>query len=209
MIIIKGYGDASIRTLARPDAIKHVGGREALSIIGGEFAITRDEDNLPIVTILGSCVAVMLYDKVTKIKGMNHFLLPGKWDKGNSYRYGIHAIEVMMNEMYRLGCKKQNLVAKIAGGANLFQNFQENIGQRNVEFARLFCKEEKIPLLSEHVLGNHGRMVMLECGFETRAKSFENRFKDQEIIKEEKAIEEKLVREVSKAQIEEMWIWEI
>ena len=205
MKIIKGYSDCSIRSLKEPDATKYVSGKRALIIIVGEFAITHDSDNLPIVTTLGSCVTVVLYDKVAKIKGMNHFLLPGVWEQGVSYRYGVNAMEMMMNEMFKLGCKKKNLIAKIAGGSVMFHNFKEKIGERNVEFARLFCKREGIPVLSERVLGDQGRVVMVGSDFKTVVRTFNNSIKEKMIMLEEKASENELVENGLPCEINTIW----
>lgn len=181
MKIIKGTVDSKILKLSKPDSIKYIQNRETLGIIGGEFAITFDEDNLPISTLLGSCVAVMLYDGHKRIKGMNHFLLPSSCAKGESCRFGLYAMETMLNEMYKLGCKKENMNAKIAGGATILHSFSDNIGERNVMFARHFCRSEGIRIVAESVLGKNGRVVMLDNGFNTMSKWVANRNMDERI----------------------------
>jgi len=181
MKIIKGTIDSKILKLSRPDAVKYIQNRETLGIIGGEFAITYDDDNLPISTLLGSCVAVMLYDNANKIKGMNHFLLPSSCAKGESCRFGLYAMETMLNEMYKLGCRKENIKAKIAGGATILQNFSDNIGERNVMFARNFCRAEGIQIVAESVLGNNGRVVMIDNAFNTISRFVANRIMDERI----------------------------
>lgn len=188
MNIIKGTIDSKIVKLTRPDSIKYIQNRETLGIIGGEFAITYDHDNMPIATLLGSCVGVMLYDNVVRIKGMNHFLLPSSCAQGESCRFGLYAMETMLNEMYKLGCKKENLTAKIAGGAMILQDLTENIGEKNVMFARSFCRSEGIRVISEHVLGNNGRVVMLDNDFKTVAKSIINRAMDKRIAQADRVL---------------------
>jgi chemotaxis protein CheD len=195
MNIIKGTIDSKIIKLARPDSIKYIQNRETLGIIGGEFAITYDHDDMPITTLLGSCVGVMLYDNVVRVKGMNHFLLPSSCAQGESCRFGLYAMETMLNEMYKLGCKKENLTAKIAGGATILQDLTENIGERNVMFARSFCRSEGIRVISESVLGNNGRVVMLDNDFKTVAKSIINRTMDERITQADRA----LARAINKA----------
>jgi|GEM_PF-1180851 len=209
MKIIKGDVHGNITILRKPDSIKDIGKKKAMYITGGEFAITYDIDEVPIATMLGSCVAVMLYDNVLKIKGMNHFLLPGAMEKGMSLRYGLNAMEMMMNEMYKLGVQKENLVAKIAGGATIFQNFKDKIGERNVEFARMFCLKEKIQVLSEHVFGNHGRAVVLDSDFQTIARTFQNTLKDRLIIEEEKVAQEQLLNKMKSCEIYSIWEREV
>lgn len=188
MQIIKGTLDSKVVKLTKPDSIKYVQNRMTLGITGGEFAITRDSDDLPIATLLGSCVAVMIYDDVKKIKGMNHFLLPSSCAKGASCRFGLYAMETMLNEMYKLGSKKEDLSAKIAGGGAILQSFSDNIGERNVMFARHFCKTEGIKIISESVLGNSGRIVMLDSEFKTIVRSIANRSMDERLAIADKSL---------------------
>lgn len=181
MRIVKGTIDSKVLKLSKPDSIKYIQNRATLGIIGGEFAITFDEDNLPISTLLGSCVAVMLYDDHKKLKAMNHFLLPSSCAKGESCRFGLYAMESMLNEMYKLGCKKDNISAKIAGGATILHSFSDNIGERNVMFARSFCRSEGIRIVAESVLGTNGRVVMLDNDFHTISRNVANRSVDERI----------------------------
>lgn len=188
MKIIKGTLDSKVLKLSRPDSIKYIQNRETLGIIGGEFAITYDHDDLPITTLLGSCVAVMLYDNIIRLKGMNHFLLPTSCAQGESCRFGLYAMEAMLNEMYKLGCKKENITAKVAGGATILQDFTVNIGERNVMFARSFCRSEGIKIVSESVLGNNGRVIMLDNDFKTIAKSIANKTMDERLAQADRAL---------------------
>lgn len=188
MNIIKGTIDSKVIKLSRPDSIKYIQNRETLGIIGGEFAITYDHDDLPITTLLGSCVGVMLYDNVVRLKAMNHFLLPNSCSQGDSCRFGLYAMEAMLNEMYKLGCRKDNITAKIAGGATILQDLSENIGERNVMFARSFCRSEGIRVISESVLGKNGRVVMLDNDFKTVAKTIANRTMDEKLAIADRAL---------------------
>lgn len=188
MKIIKGTLDSKIIKLSQPDSIKYIQNEETLGIIGGEFAITYDSDNLPIATLLGSCVAVMLYDSVMHIKGMNHFLLPSSCAQGESCRFGLYAMESMLNEMYKLGCRKENISAKIAGGATILKDFSDNIGERNVVFARSFCRSEGIRVISESVLGNNGRVIMVGNEFKTLTKTIANRTMDERLAFADRAL---------------------
>lgn len=188
MKIIKGTVDSRIVKLSQPDTIKYIQSKQTLGIIGGEFAITYDEDELAISTLLGSCVAVMIYDKEKKVKGINHFLLPTSCAKGESCRFGLFAMETMLNEMYKLGCKKENLTAKIAGGANILRDLSENIGERNVMFARSFCKSEGIKVIAESVLGTKGRVVLLDNDFNTTVKMIVNHAMDERLARADKTL---------------------
>ena len=113
-------------------------GFPAVSIIGGEFAVIPDITGVGVSTLLGSCVAIMLYDKVRQIGAMNHFLLPVSKDRSDSYKYGLFSVESMINQMMKLGCEKRNMEAKIAGGANILRSASYAVGVQNVEFAELF-----------------------------------------------------------------------
>lgn len=192
MKIVKGTVDSRIVTLSRPDSVKYIQNRPTLGIIGGEFAITYDEDNMPIATLLGSCVAVMLYDSVFRIKGMNHFLLPTSCAQRQSCRFGLYAMEMMLNEMYKLGCRKENITAKIAGGANILHDLSDNIGERNVLFARSFCHSEGIRIVAENVLGTNGRVVMLDNGFKTISKIIANRLMEERLVQSDRALAKKV-----------------
>ena len=116
-----------------------------------------------ITTVLGSCVAVCLWDNVKKTGAMNHYLLP-LWNGVGlaSPKYGNIAIEKMIGKLIEYGSKKNNLQAKIFGGANLFkhQNTQFKIGERNIEIAINVLKEYKIILNNQNTGGNYGRKII-------------------------------------------------
>ncbi len=116
--------------------------------IGGVFASSA---HLRIVTLLGSCVAACLYDPAAKIGGMNHILLPGSMqdrDDGLATRYGVHAMELLINRIMNLGGSKENLRAKVFGGARMlaFASGTIDIAALNSEFILEFLKRERIPL---------------------------------------------------------------
>jgi chemotaxis protein CheD len=116
--------------------------------MGGVYASNK---HLKITTLLGSCVAACLYDPVAKIGGMNHILLPGTMqagDEGLATRYGVHAMELLINRIMKLGGSKQNLRAKVFGGAKMlsFAPGVIDIAAMNSEFILEFLKREHIPL---------------------------------------------------------------
>ena len=76
----------------------------------------------------------------------------------------------MLKEMLDMGCKKESLSAKIAGGARMLNGDMRDVGLENVEFARAFCESKKIPISSEHVLGKNARALALGQKFETFIK---------------------------------------
>jgi chemotaxis protein CheD len=134
----------------------------AVKVQPGEFYATdRDE---PIVTVLGSCVAACLRDRESGIGGMNHFMLPTSGaDAGPasaSARYGVNAMELLINELARLGARRRNLEAKVFGGGNVLEGFTAlNIGQANARFVMQFLRAESIPVTGADLEGNGSRKV--------------------------------------------------
>jgi len=117
-----------------------------------------------IYTLLGSCVAVCLYDRKKRIGGMNHILLPGNasMDKFNDCaRYGINAMKFLMDKMIKLGGEKKNFASKVFGGANLLPSipYERCVGKKNVFFVLNFLAKESIPVLSQDVGGNDSRKI--------------------------------------------------
>ena len=113
-------------------------------------------------TILGSCVAVCLFDPVLLIGGMNHFMLPYWNGQGlASPKYGNIAIEKLVDKMISLGCNKNNLKAKIFGGGEVIETqvVQFHIGTRNIEVAQTLLEEKRIPIVSSSVGGKLGRKI--------------------------------------------------
>jgi len=169
------------------------------TIIGGEFAIVKDSDNIAFKTLLGSCVAIIFYDNVLKLKAMNHFLLPKTTSAIYDMKYGLYSVETMLNEMYKIGCKKENITAKISGGANIvgLDISSYSIGQRNVEFAMDFCAAERFKVISNHTLGAKSRVVLLTNEFETYIKTLDNTNKTKDMVIDEI----KLQKEISVPQL--------
>ncbi len=129
----------------------------AAKILPGEFYVTR-EDEL-ISTVLGSCVAACIRDRLFGIGGMNHFMLPlddgsGTWDGSSelarSTRYGNYAMEHMINEILKNGGNRNNLEAKVFGGGRILTEGSD-IGRKNIDFVHKFLRAEGIPLISEDV----------------------------------------------------------
>jgi chemotaxis protein CheD len=195
-MIIIGHKDGSIEKTSSVRFTQKTKGYLTHTVIGGEFAVGSDIEEIAFKTLLGSCVAIMFYDKVTKIKGMNHFLLPKTNNTNDDMKYGLYSVEAMLNEMYKLGCNKNNMVAKISGGADIMQiNISaQSIGFRNVEFAKDFCKSEKFKLLSEHTRGEHGRLILLTNEFETFIKVTQKSETDNKIYTEEKSLQQEITK---------------
>jgi len=135
----------------------------------GELYVSNKQE--VISTLLGSCVATCLFDPVNKIIGMNHFLLAYKhhsFDKpiiqSEEGRYGLQAMELLINEMMAKGAIRKNLQAKCFGGGDVLQlrgdpGGRKSVGGVNIDFIREFLKNEKIPLVSSALGGDFGRNV--------------------------------------------------
>ena len=195
-MIVIGHKDGSIEKTSSVRFTQRTKGLLTHTVIGGEFAVGGDVDQIAFKTLLGSCVAIMFYDKVTKVKGMNHFLLPKTNNTNDDMKYGLYSVEAMLNEMYKLGCSKSNMVAKISGGADIMQiNMSaQSIGFRNVEFAKDFCKSEGFKLVGEHTRGEHGRLILLANEFETFIKVTQKSETDNKILSEEKSLQQEITK---------------
>ena len=127
-----------------------------------------------VTTILGSCVAVCLYDPVAKVGGINHYMLP-LWNGQGlaSPKYGNIAIEKLVDKMVSLGCTRNNLQAKIFGVGEVIETHitQFNIGARNIKLAYEALEELKIPILGQSVGGKLGRKILFNTeSFEVKQK---------------------------------------
>lgn len=139
----------------------------------GEYAATSRPRILQ--TLLGSCVAACLYDKDTGIAGLNHFLLaapryPLKTPmlESDAGRYGIHAMELLINDMMKKGAHRPRLRAKVFGGAKVLSTGAEGdffkIHQVNQRFILEFMETEKIPLDAIDLGGSRGRVIYFNTG---------------------------------------------
>lgn len=111
-----------------------------------------------ITTVLGSCVSACIRDPLSGVGGMNHFMLPGstaqrmdQWggDDCLATRYGIAAMETLINDLLKLGSRKDRLELKLFGGGNVMAMDVNGVGDRNVKFVRQFVKAEGITVVAE------------------------------------------------------------
>lgn len=190
-MITIGHKDGSIEKMSCSRITQIVKGMPTHTIIGGEFAVVKDDENISFKTLLGSCVAIMFYDKNVKVKGMNHFLLPSTENSNEDMKYGLYSVEAMLNEMYKLGCRKENMAAKISGGADVMNigSTSKSIGHRNVEFAQTFCQSEGFRILSDHTRGNLGRVILMANSFETFIKNVDKSTTSMEVAAEERKLQ--------------------
>ncbi len=133
----------------------------AAKLLPGQFYVTGGE---AVVTVLGSCVAACIRDRVTGVGGMNHFMLPVGTDQPDAppsaaTRYGNHAMECLINEILRLGGRRANLEAKVFGGARVLA-IHSDIGRRNGAFVQAYLNLEGLPLVAQDLGGIHPRKII-------------------------------------------------
>jgi two-component system chemotaxis response regulator CheB len=129
-------------------------------LLPGKFIVVNEPTH--ITTVLGSCVAVALYDPVAKVAGLNHFLLPeSPAGEVPSARYGEFALRAMMDEMLTKGANPRHLQAKVYGGGEVLGSLRigKTVGPRNVEIAEAFLKENGIPVRQRDTGGKKSRKI--------------------------------------------------
>jgi chemotaxis protein CheD len=138
-----------------------------LSVGIGELQITADRGAVLVSYGLGSCVALCLWDASRLVAGMAHVMLPsapnGSVPSSTPAKFADQAIVAMLREFERLRVDRGRLVAKIAGGAQMFSAAGKPdllaIGQRNVERIKELLRLCQIPLVAEQTGGSAGRTV--------------------------------------------------
>ena len=136
---------------------------DAAKILPGEYYVTKR--NMVLVTVLGSCVAACIRDRVSGIGGMNHFMLPdNNRDSSDptsiSARYGTYAMEMMINQLLKIGARRGNLEAKLFGGGGVMRGMvTANVGARNAEFALDYLHTEGIAVVGQDLLEDYARKV--------------------------------------------------
>lgn len=129
---------------------------------------TAKEPDILTTLGLGSCVGIALYDPSTKVGGLAHIMLPDSKqikNNENKAKFADTAIEVLVQAMIKKGARKNRIVAKIAGGAHMFEfkNMDDmmRIGTRNVNAVVQILNEIHIPIIAQDVGKNYGRTVEL------------------------------------------------
>lgn len=134
-----------------------------------DLKVAKAPDSL-ITLGLGSCIGLTLYDPVLKVGGMVHYMLPDSTKLKNNQniaKFGDTGIRELYRLMVNEGASPRRMVAKIAGGAKMFEvsglSDMGHVGERNAEEAKIMLKELKIPLIAEDTGLNYGRTVELNC----------------------------------------------
>lgn len=126
----------------------------AAKILPGEYYVTTQDEM--ITTVLGSCIAACIYDYSQGIGGMNHFMLPDSGDERRAWGsprmdratlYGYFAMEGLINDVLKQGCRKRDLRAKLFGGGQIIKGMS-SIGVQNIRFAKDYLRTEGIPIES-------------------------------------------------------------
>jgi len=142
-----------------------------VKILPGEYYVTTRTDEM-LVTVLGSCVAACIRNPHNGAGGMNHFMLPvdsseaDAWNITNpTMRYGNHAMEVLINEILKTGCSRDDLEIKLFGGANVLPKGQNRsldyttVGDRNCEFVRRYLQNEGLKVAASDLGGDLPRRI--------------------------------------------------
>ncbi len=132
---------------------------DAVKVLPGEFFVA-DEDLL-VMTTLGSCIAACLWDRERRVGGMNHFLLPEAGGaEGDSGRYGSYAMDLLIGEMVKRGATRSTMEAKVFGGGAVVSGMNTiNVGELNTRFVLDYLRTEGITVVSKDVLDIYPRKV--------------------------------------------------
>jgi chemotaxis protein CheD len=136
-------------------------------ILPGEYYVTTENELT--ITVLGSCIAACIRDRVTGVGGMNHFMLPETTEQklsageeavvGNAMRYGNYAMEHLINMILANGGKRKNLEVKVFGGGKIIPTAGD-VGQRNIDFVLEYMDTEALRLVSQDLGDIYPRKVI-------------------------------------------------
>ena len=137
-------------------------GNDAVKVLPGEFFV-HDEDIL-VMTTLGSCIAACLWDREKRVGGMNHFLLPaaapGAGGGADGGRYGSYAMDLLIGELVKRGATRATMEAKVFGGGAVISGMNSiNVGERNTAFVMDYLRTERITVVSKDVMDVYARKV--------------------------------------------------
>jgi len=181
----------------------------ASRILPGEYYVTTTDEI--ITTVLGSCVSACIRDPLIGVGGMNHFMLPGcttqrmdRWGGDNclATRYGIAAMEMLINDLLKLGSQRSRLELKLFGGGNVMSMDVNNVGDNNIQFVRQFVKTEGIPVVAEDLGEAFPRKVNY---FPKTGKVMVRRLRslqNQAVVDQEKSYERTFVKKQVPGEIE-------
>lgn len=150
-----------------PIATRHFFDREfalpAVKLLPGEYYVTTR--NMVLTTVLGSCVSACVRDSTAGIGGMNHFMLPEDTDPTSrdavaAMRYGVYAMEMLLNELLKAGARRERLEAKVFGGGAVLANMTMlNVGDRNADFVLRYLQTEQVRIAAQDLRGSLPRRI--------------------------------------------------
>jgi chemotaxis protein CheD len=147
---------------ARRASARDVDARRSVYLHPGQMFVSATPAE--VTTILGSCVAVCVWDRLLRVGGANHYLLPHGVGSGpSSSRFGNVALRRLIDEVLALGCRRSDLEAKVFGGACVLEALRgkgRHLGRKNVEAAFAVLRQEGIPVVAEDTGGGRGRRVV-------------------------------------------------
>lgn len=167
----------------------------AAKILPGEFYVTRHDE--AVITSLGSCVSACIRDRIYRVGGMNHFMLPEAseyrevhaGDLTEAARYGSFAMEQLINEILKAGGRRENLEVKLFGGGRVIANMTSDVGRRNILFAREYLQDEGLQVIAEDVGDSWPRRVVY---FPATGRVRVKKLRSQEIVATERAYQDQL-----------------
>ncbi|MHB1951819.1 MAG: hypothetical protein ACYCQK_10135 [Acidiferrobacteraceae bacterium] len=179
--------------LAQPVARSDPGLPRIAIPVGGLHA---SRDPVLLDTVLGSCIAVCLYDATAAVGGMNHFMLPTGASSENptSGRYGVYAMELLINKLMKAGGDRRRFQAKVFGGGHVLNTRarMDSVPQQNIDFIRRFLITEHIPVVKEDVGGDYPRRVLFYSHTGQAFRKCLGRLEAERTAAEERAYREKL-----------------
>ena len=132
-----------------------------VNLAQGDYAVS--DEPILLTTVLGSCVAACLYAPDKQMGGINHFLLPqagASETDSSSFRYGIHAMEVLINSLLRKGAARDTLELKVCGAADVVSGLSNRVGKANAAFIQLYAQQEQLNLVAADLGGDNPRRVV-------------------------------------------------
>jgi chemotaxis protein CheD len=154
---------AHLETIATHHYFDREFGISAVKLLPGEYFVTSE--NIVLTTVLGSCVSACVRDSTAGVGGMNHFMLPEGGDPASrdaaaAMRYGAYAMEMLFNELFKAGARRERLEAKVFGGGAVLVNMTVlNIGERNADFVLRYLQMEKVRIAAQDLRGKHPRRI--------------------------------------------------
>lgn len=167
----------------------------AAKILPGEFYVTRADE--AIITSLGSCVSACIRDRIYRIGGMNHFMLPEAAghiethvsDLTEAARYGSYAMEQLINEILKAGGRRNNLEVKLVGGGQVIAAMSSDIGARNIHFAEEYVAKDSLAVVGSCLGGTWPRRVVY---FPASGKVKVKKMRSQEVLAQERVYQDQV-----------------